>query len=106
MNCNSYDKCINNERCNLRHPVDRRSLYGNRVYDNQTGNKRCYERHPIEIVEGFGCPSRDLIKTILKWTIIGLIIYVISMMVIGMKKEQVTLGIETPVPVTSATLGF
>ena len=100
MSCGNYDNCIDKKRCDLRHPVDKRSLYSGRIYDNQTANRRCYENNPIEIVEGFGCPSKDLIKLILKWTIIGLIVYVVGTMIMGMNKssKEITLNVETPSP--------
>ena len=98
MSCKNYNNCIDKKRGNLKHPIDKRSLYSRRVYDNQTANRRCYENNPIEIVEGFSCPSKDLIKLILKWVIIGLIIYLVGTMIMGMRKEQVSLGVESVSP--------
>lgn len=104
MNCNNYDKCIENERSTLKYPLDTQSLYGGRAYDNQTANRRCYERNPIEILEGFGCPSRNTIKTILKWTIILLIIYVIYSIIMDIQKKEIRLNIESAGPTSISPL--
>lgn len=82
MSCSNYDSCIQRERHNLRHPVDKKSLYANRVYDNQTANRRCYEGSPINI-EGFGCPSRETINTLIRWAVIALVVYIIFSFVAG-----------------------
>ena len=79
-NCESYDECINENRETLRHPMDTKSLYKNRVYDNQTANRRCYEANPIDIVEGFGRSDFSL-NMLLKWGIIIAIVYLVVMMV-------------------------
>lgn len=78
-NCETYDSCIAQNRDQLRHPMDTRSLYKNRIYDNQTANKRCYEAHPVDIVEGFGNTGLSLNK-LLRWAIIGLLVYLVVMM--------------------------
>jgi len=97
MNCSDYDKCITNERQNLRHHKDQKSLYAKRVYDNQTANRRCYEKNPINI-EGFGNIN---LQMIIKWALILLVIYVIIMLAIDllMPSTEIKLGVSTPATV-------
>lgn len=96
MHCNSYENCINKERENLRYPIDKESLYMDRIYDNQTANRRCYEKNPIEIVEGFGFPVT--LESFLKMLVIILLIvlFVILAKDSLFPKEQVKIGIPKP----------
>lgn len=92
-NCESYDTCINKERENLKHPIDHKSLYANRIVDNQTANRRCYETNPIEIIEGFG--SKQQIMNVLKWVMIAIIVFVVISYVISyMSKETININVD------------
>jgi len=88
-NCETYDSCIAQNRDQLRHPMDTRSLYRNRIYDNQTANKRCYEGNPINIVEGFGAGGLSLNK-LLRWGIVILLVYLVVMMFVDARGTTTT----------------
>ncbi len=77
-NCDNYDDCIRTTRRTLKHPIDRNSLYRNRIYDNQTARRRCFELSPINILEGFGGGGLT-VNNLLKWAIILLIVYLVYM---------------------------
>ena len=96
MSCNKHNNCTDKKKCGLKYPTDDKSLYSSKIYDNQTVNRRCYEDDPIDIVEGFGCSSRSIIFMIIKWVIIGLLIYLIGTFVYNrMSKEEITLNVDS-----------
>ena len=85
-NCGNYDNCIHQTRKTIRHPVDTRSLYRNRVYDNQTANRLCYHDNPVDIMEGFH--GNLNFNILLKWAIIIIVIYLIFMLVTKYNKTD------------------
>ena len=96
MHCSNYENCVNREKGQLGYPIDKESLYVNKIYDNQTANRRCYTKSPIEIIEGFGFPMT--LESLLKMVVI---ILLVALFVILIKdslfpKEQVTVGIANP----------
>lgn len=52
--CGPFDNCVCKMSNQMRYPVDKKSLYANKIYDNQIANQWCYDQNPINI-EGFGC---------------------------------------------------
>lgn len=78
--CAGYDNCITKTMDTLKYPMDRRSLYRNRIYDKQTANRRCYESNPMSIFEGFGSTEFTL-TNVLKWLIVLVIIYLIYVLI-------------------------
>ena len=84
--CQSYDKCIHNTKKTIRYPVDKRSLYRDRIYDNQTSNKLCYQAHPLEVIEGFNGNIEWMV--LLKWALIILVIYYIFTLVTQPKTDE------------------
>ena len=96
MSCDAnFNNCVDREMENMRYPMDARSLYAKRIYDQQTANSRCYAENPINIVEGFGM-SRFSLVTLLKWTIIVLILIAIYLCVKDYVKEEVSLNVSAP----------
>ncbi len=89
-NCTSHDNCINRKRNTLRHPMDQRSLYADRIYDDHTAVKRCYESSPFDIIEGFGGLS---FNKLLKWAIIILVVYLLIQVVMNQDTEEVSIGV-------------
>jgi hypothetical protein len=86
-NCDSYDTCIQEERQNMRHPIDHQSLYANRITDNQTANKKCYMENPIHIIEGFG--NKEQLMNILKYVVIAIVAYIVFYFLFSyLDKEQ------------------
>jgi hypothetical protein len=94
--CQNYGNCINNEKKNLKYPIENTSLYSNRIVDNQLANRRCYEKNPIEIVEGFNTTNGGIVG-LLKWIIILVIVYyIVSYAIKYMATEELPpLGIRT-----------
>lgn len=91
--CGNFDSCMRKEMENMRYPLDKRSLYVNRLYDKQTAARRCYERNPINIVEGFGQWDASW-NNIIKWVVVILLIilFIILAKDFFMPKEEVSIG--------------
>lgn len=92
----TYDNCIGELRGQLEYPLDKKSLYGKRIYDNQTANRLCYERNPVNIVEGFGnfLPS-FAINDIIKYALILFVTYLLFQYLF-VPQQNVNLGINSP----------
>jgi hypothetical protein len=96
MACNGYDNCVNQERENLKYPIDKESLYGNRLYDDHTASTRCYRKNPIEIMEGFG--HKLTWNSVLKFIVIVLLVvlFVVFVKDFLMPKQKVNIGLAEP----------
>ena len=93
MACNNFQNCVEQEKQNMRYPIDARSLYGDRFYDHHTAKTRCYARNPIDILEGFGAPMT--LEKLIKWVLVGLLVVLLVLFAkdFFMPKEQVELAI-------------
>ena len=93
MPCNNFQNCVNQEKQNMRYPIDTTSLYGRRYYDDHAAKTRCYARNPIDILEGFGAPFT--LEKIIKWVLVLLLVILLIMFAKDfiMPKEQLELSV-------------
>lgn len=85
MACNNYENCYKKELDNMAFPMDKESLYAERIYDSQTARNRCYDQNPIKIVEGFNGSWNIIIKLL----IVLLLLYLVYELSKGYNSEQV-----------------
>lgn len=94
-NCENYNNCMRTEMKNLEHPIDKNSLYMNRIYDKQTAARRCYQNNPIRIIEGFN--NNVTWDKIIKWIVVILLIVLFVWFAkdLFIPKQTVSIGTNT-----------